>query len=69
MCIILEILPDALSTGCNKCNEKQKHTANKVVNYLKSKRPKDWERLSTKYDSTGEYKKRYEHVLQFAKNN
>ncbi|XP_016768084.1 chemosensory protein 6 isoform X1 [Apis mellifera] len=64
-----KILPDALSTGCNKCNEKQKHTANKVVNYLKTKRPKDWERLSAKYDSTGEYKKRYEHGLQFAKNN
>ncbi|XP_003392868.1 ejaculatory bulb-specific protein 3-like isoform X1 [Bombus affinis] len=63
-----KILPDALSTGCSKCNEKQKHTANKVVNYLRTKRPKDWERLSAKYDSSGEYKKRYENVLQPTKN-
>lgn len=68
MFIVSEILPDALSTGCSKCNEKQKHTANKVVNYLRTKRPKDWERLSAKYDSSGEYKKRYENVLQPTKN-
>ncbi|KAF3427119.1 hypothetical protein E2986_09101 [Frieseomelitta varia] len=64
-----KILPDALSTDCSKCNEKQKRTANKVVNYLRTKRPKDWERLSAKYDSSGEYKKRYENVLHPTKNN
>ena len=53
-------LPDALSTGCSKCNEKQKVTADKVINHLKEKRPRDWERLTAKYDPNGEYKKRYE---------
>lgn len=56
-------LPDALSTGCSKCNEKQKLTAEKVVNHLKTKRPRDWERLTAKYDPQGEYKKRYENSV------
>ncbi|XP_076302654.1 ejaculatory bulb-specific protein 3-like [Lasioglossum baleicum] len=64
-----KILPDALSTGCSKCNEKQKYTANKVINYLRTKKPKDWERLSAKYDSNGEYKKRFDNLsLQLTKN-
>lgn len=53
-------LPDALATGCSKCNEKQRVTAEKVINYLRTKRPSDWERLSLKYDPTGQYQKRYE---------
>ncbi|XP_076751809.1 chemosensory protein 6 [Xylocopa sonorina] len=55
-------LPDALSSGCSKCNEKQKITAEKVINHLRTKRPRDWERLSAKYDPNGEYKKRYENI-------
>ncbi|EZA60473.1 ObirCsp6 [Ooceraea biroi] len=53
-------LPDALSTGCTKCNDKQKTVAEKVIGHLKAKRSKDWERLIAKYDPHGEYKKRYE---------
>ncbi|XP_066590766.1 ejaculatory bulb-specific protein 3 [Prorops nasuta] len=53
-------LPDALQSGCSKCNEKQKQTAEKVINHLRSKRPRDWDRLVAKYDPQGEYKKRYE---------
>ncbi|XP_076245298.1 chemosensory protein 6 [Calliopsis andreniformis] len=53
-------LPDALSSNCSKCNEKQKATAEKVINHLRAKRPRDWERLSAKYDPNGEYKKRFE---------
>ncbi|KAJ8969457.1 hypothetical protein NQ317_008789 [Molorchus minor] len=55
-------LPDALSTGCTKCNPKQKETAEKVFKHLTTKRPADWERLTKKYDPKGEYKKRYEHL-------
>nr|ALG36156.1 chemosensory protein 3 [Sclerodermus sp. MQW-2015] len=55
-------LPDALQSGCSKCNEKQKQTAEKVINHLRTKRPRDWDRLVAKYDPQGEYKKRYENL-------
>lgn len=55
-------LPDALSTDCSKCNQKQKVTAEKVINHLRTKRPRDWDRLVTKYDPNGQYKKRFEHA-------
>ena len=57
---ISETLPDALATGCQKCNEKQKATAEKVINHLRINRPKDWDRLVAKYDSQGHYKRRFE---------
>lgn len=60
MLFVLETLPDALSTGCQKCNQKQKETADKVINHLMNKRPADWDRLVKKYDPKGEFKKRYE---------
>ncbi|EFN75779.1 ejaculatory bulb-specific protein 3 [Harpegnathos saltator] len=53
-------LPDALSTGCSKCNDKQKATAENVINHLKMKRSKDWDRLISKYDPNGEYRERFE---------
>nr|QGW50256.1 chemosensory protein 9 [Chouioia cunea] len=53
-------LPDALATGCIKCNEKQKATADKIINHLMKRRPADWEKLLRKYDPKGEFKKRYE---------
>ncbi|XP_053988285.1 ejaculatory bulb-specific protein 3-like [Hylaeus volcanicus] len=56
-------LPDALSTDCSKCNDKQKVTAEKVINHLRNKRPNDWERLTAKYDPNGNYKKRFEAAL------
>ncbi|XP_043256331.1 ejaculatory bulb-specific protein 3-like [Colletes gigas] len=34
-------LPDALSSGCSECNEKQKNHCNKVINHLRTKRPND----------------------------
>lgn len=55
-------LPDALETDCSKCNDKQKAVAEKVINHLKTKRSKDWDRLIAKYDPRGEYKKRYDQL-------
>ncbi|CAH1988471.1 unnamed protein product [Acanthoscelides obtectus] len=57
-------LPDALANGCSKCNDKQKQTAEKVIKHLMTKKAKDWERLSKKYDPEGVYKKRYEELLR-----
>nr|QUP79554.1 chemosensory protein 8 [Monochamus saltuarius] len=56
-------LPDALASGCSKCNAKQKDTAEKVMKHLMSKRTKDWERLTKKYDPQGLYKQRYDEHL------
>ncbi|KDR22551.1 ejaculatory bulb-specific protein 3-like [Zootermopsis nevadensis] len=53
-------LPDALQTGCEKCNEKQKTTSERVIKHLIKERSKDWDRLVNKFDPKGEYKKRYE---------
>ncbi|XP_012272302.1 ejaculatory bulb-specific protein 3 [Orussus abietinus] len=55
-----KILPDALATECQKCTENQKATAEKVIRHLRTKRPRDWERLVNKYDPYGQYKKRFE---------
>nr|UEN71182.1 chemosensory protein 6 [Gregopimpla kuwanae] len=52
-------LPDALASGCSKCNKKQKDTAEKVIDHLKANRPQDWNRLIAKYDPQGEYEKRF----------
>ncbi|KAI7815304.1 chemosensory protein [Rhyzopertha dominica] len=53
-------LPDALNSGCTKCNDKQKQTAEKVIRHLMQKRQRDWDRLTKKYDPEGLHKKRYE---------
>ncbi|CAB0040473.1 unnamed protein product [Trichogramma brassicae] len=52
-------LPDALATGCTKCNEKQKAVAAKVINFLMTKKANDWARLLAKYDPNGEFERRY----------
>ncbi|KAK7863843.1 hypothetical protein R5R35_003327 [Gryllus longicercus] len=56
-------LPDALKTGCTKCNEKQKTLAEKVIKHLTAARKADWERLAAKYDPEGLYKQRYAELL------
>ncbi|KAK5647411.1 hypothetical protein RI129_002303 [Pyrocoelia pectoralis] len=53
-------LPDALSSGCSKCNDRQKETSEKVIRHLMAKRKRDWDRLTRKYDPKGDYKRRYE---------
>ncbi|XP_011305927.1 ejaculatory bulb-specific protein 3-like [Fopius arisanus] len=55
-----KVLPEALRTDCAKCDERQKATAEKVINHLRNNRLADWNRLVAKYDPTGEYKKRFE---------
>ncbi|CAK9829380.1 Allergen Tha p 1 [Anthophora retusa] len=53
-------LPDALENDCSKCSEKQKAGSEKVIRYLINERPDLWERLSKKYDPTGEYKLKFD---------
>jgi len=53
-------LPDALESGCSKCNDKQKTTTEKVIRHLMNKRQKDWDRLTKKYDPQGIFRQKYE---------
>lgn len=53
------MLPDALKTGCSKCNEKQKAGAEKVIKFLLEKRRADFNILEEKYDPSGTYRKKY----------
>ncbi|XP_076248902.1 ejaculatory bulb-specific protein 3-like [Calliopsis andreniformis] len=53
-------LPDALENRCTKCSEKQKMGSEKVIRYLIDERPQIWERLSKKYDPTGEHTRRFQ---------
>ncbi|KAI4497824.1 hypothetical protein M0802_007150 [Mischocyttarus mexicanus] len=57
-----KMLPDALTTNCMKCSQKQKDTIEKVMNHLKTKRSKDWDRLIAKYDPRGEHQKLLERL-------
>ncbi|CAG9813172.1 unnamed protein product [Phaedon cochleariae] len=56
-------LPDALANGCDICNPKQKDTTEKVMKHLVTKKAKEWEGLTKKYDPQGLYKQRYEQHL------
>lgn len=55
-----EILPDAMTTECVKCTEKQKYGAEKVTRHLIDNRPEDWQRLEKIYDPEGTYRIKYE---------
>nr|ATI99845.1 chemosensory protein 6 [Oedaleus asiaticus] len=55
-----KIIPDALSTECSKCNEKQKEGAKKVLKHLINHKQDVWQQLKAKYDPDGTYSKKYE---------
>lgn len=60
---VVETLPDALAGGCEKCNQKQKDTSERVIRHLIKHRAKDWERLANKYDPQRIYRQRFEKLL------
>lgn len=55
-----ELLPDAIKTGCSKCNEQQKKGAGKVFRYLKQQKPAVYEKLMEIYDPKKMYKTHWE---------
>lgn len=57
--IIIDTLPDAISTDCSKCTDKQKESSEKVMHFIIDHRPEDWERLEQKYDTSGNYRTDY----------
>lgn len=54
-----EVLPDALKTECSKCSEKQKNGAKKMLRHLIDHEDEWYSELEKKYDSSGDYKKKY----------
>nr|QCZ25117.1 chemosensory protein 3 [Nezara viridula] len=53
------IIPDALKTGCSKCNEKQKAGVEKVLKYLVKERRPLFDKLAAKFDPKGFYLKKF----------
>jgi hypothetical protein len=54
-----KVLPDALQTKCEKCNEKQRQNADKVLRYIIRNKPEQWKQLQAKYDPQEIYIKMY----------
>ena len=62
--LLRDIVPDALLTGCKKCNEHQKKSTEKVIRFLIKERKSDWDELLKEYDPRGEFQKQYAHYLE-----
>lgn len=56
----VDVLPEALQSGCGKCNEKQKEGAKRILRHLVKNEAEWYNELEKKYDPTGEYRKKYE---------
>ncbi|XP_044013607.1 allergen Tha p 1-like [Aphidius gifuensis] len=57
-------LPDALETGCSKCNEKQKAGAKKMIEHLIKNDRDKWDKLMEKYDPESKYRTKFEDELK-----
>lgn len=62
--VITEVLPDAVSTTCGKCTDKQKANIRKVIKAIQKKHAKQWEDLVKKNDPTGEHRDNFEKFVQ-----
>ncbi|XP_075165939.1 pherokine 3 [Haematobia irritans] len=54
-----KLLPDALQSDCSKCSDVQKRNSQKVITFLRSRRPGDWKLLLEKYDPNGTYRAKH----------
>lgn len=57
--MFLELLPDALQTGCAKCTPKQQEGAKKIIRHMIKNKREWWNELTTIYDPKGEYTAKY----------
>nr|AWC68033.1 chemosensory protein 14 [Matsumurasca onukii] len=55
-----KILPDAIRTRCEKCNDVQKEKALKVVRKLQKDYPAEWKIVTSKWDPDGSLMKEFE---------
>nr|ANA75031.1 putative chemosensory protein 13 [Ectropis obliqua] len=56
-------IQDGIQTACEKCTDKQRQKARKVVNHLKDNEKDYWEQLKAKFDPEDKYKETYEAFL------
>lgn len=61
---ISETLPEAVSTVCGKCTEKQKVNVKKVIKAIQEKFPNKWEELVKKNDPTGKHRAEFDKFIQ-----
>ncbi|XP_073847457.1 pherokine 3 [Musca autumnalis] len=54
-----KLLPDALQSDCSKCTDIQKRNSQKVINFLRARRPGEWKLLLDKYDPNGNYRAKH----------
>ncbi|RZC32057.1 chemosensory protein [Asbolus verrucosus] len=59
-----KVLPDALHNGCQKCSEKHKNGARKIVRHLIDNERELWDQLEAKYDENKEYRKKYQAEIE-----
>nr|ARO46440.1 chemosensory protein 2 [Pachypeltis micranthus] len=53
--VVKESIPEVLSTVCGKCSDKQKDIFKYSLNKFIPAHPKDWDKILSIYDPTGEY--------------
>lgn len=53
-------MPDALTTECKKCNEKQKESAEKVLRFLINEKKDVWAKLAEKFDPDNKFQVKYQ---------
>jgi hypothetical protein len=53
------VLPDALTTNCVKCSDKQRAGAEKVITFLAKNKPDTWTAILAKFDPDNIYRTKY----------
>ncbi|KAL1493838.1 hypothetical protein ABEB36_009524 [Hypothenemus hampei] len=56
-------IPEALQTNCAKCSDSQKRFVKKGANFLKTKSPIEWSRISRKFDPERKYVAQFNEFL------
>ncbi|XP_049832368.1 uncharacterized protein LOC126273026 isoform X5 [Schistocerca gregaria] len=62
-----EVIPDALTNGCNRCRPNQRDGAEKVIKHLIKNKPAMWNELEAKYDPEGIYRTKYQNDYERVK--
>lgn len=54
-----KLLPDALKTNCAKCTDKQRDGTDRVLRFMVTHKPAEWEQLKAKYDPENQFIEKY----------
>ncbi|XP_044746257.1 allergen Tha p 1-like [Coccinella septempunctata] len=57
-------VPKALEDGCERCTDKQREVAAKVIKFLIEKKPELWKELLEKFDPEKKFRSKYEDRLK-----